>query len=1106
MSLKTRQQFVKQREAHIRRQMQNLRPGSQSYNAYALQLQQLKSRGKKVGVDVEVSSQEASVRPEKVDLRKRKYERLPDNVKEMVRKGYTATKDSQGRWTVAKDPKSLEAQREREYQRSVREQVKWEQISRNSRKLQQDFVQVPTGESGVAASRDYEGMQWVRLSSPEGQRIQTAGAMQGSMSPLQREMATTRYQTVPQDRSHIQKPGSYSEFLVGSHTQLSEYKPKSKVQKVTESIKEKQLGATASVFEFGKWITHPGVQLMNAGAQRLKLPQRMREEAGKLYASGKEDFSRGLGLTPSPMYVAGKKEDAYDYQRYQKRQGDAVGLPVVHRIVKTSSGIFKSFGALGADAAAFGMEKPFITAGIVGAALFTPAKFVLPVQVGTTAVSVYSQPDLIGKVYVGIRDVAALGTVFAVGKLGQVANIKYTKWRSGKITRSHSGELVTTEQAQQWLPAQWNKDVSIELRGRPLESFAARKDVKVTSGGSVSSGEARLNFGKLEVIDPNAPRSKYLRISGVEESSVFAGQRANIASTKDSRALIRPRELTSPTGKAWSKRKEFSNVVEREKFVKDLQDSRFHVRGRSGTVDVFSQEVSPMQIRISQRGVSGQKSSIPISMRKKTVGGFSSAKAPKAGKVEINIPDPADTSIPPDRLTSGKIPKALAGKETRITKFRGGQKTDIYKFDRADIVIRAQERFGMSRTGLGAPVVSTIIKPFRGATQTDFERGRKRALWESRLKEKQWIKRTKYFKVDREIPSGRGDISTNMELTDKEYYKKLRRIAPRKITKEQEGRGMFAFRTFSDTARAEKDAMQFAVSGKTRKKRVIRLAEDHQKKKKDSESEQFTTSSGGRQEQILIKPQYARAKAKQKRRTKQERKSKERKSKYKSGRQFSSGQYKEYDLAQSQHMRVGKYNVEYEQVMPRERAFQRKHFSRQSQRFMRPKQEFRTNTRMKSSQQLRSGLVPLSDTKMGMGVAQERAALQSQARSTTLSRAQARALGLSSAQASRQAWVTKTLRLAQSSRSTSDIMWRSSSVRSPPRPKIVEPPPPPPVGPPLRRKKFPEKKKSSSRQRSFRLRSGYAPSLEALLFNVKGKKSGVGGIGLRPIVKRGGKV
>lgn len=191
---------------------------------------------------------------------------------------------------------------------------------------------------------------------------------------------------------------------------------------------------------------------------------------------------------------------------------------------------FISGGAIGIASSAEGvLKKPLTTAAVLGSLAIPFVGTV--VGAGLTATYAFQKLSDPAKTFTprGLGETA--GEMLFFGSLAKGAraggNILKTGYKNvrtdisiARYNKRMKGKLITRETT---LPAKISRDVSVEVRGRPIESFSGVETVRSGRAGTFIDRKLSFNLGKLQPVDLTRTPSK-LSIIGVTQSRTVIGK------------------------------------------------------------------------------------------------------------------------------------------------------------------------------------------------------------------------------------------------------------------------------------------------------------------------------------------------------------------------------------------------------------------------------------------------------------------------------------------------------------------------------------------------------------------------------------------------------
>lgn len=137
------------------------------------------------------------------------------------------------------------------------------------------------------------------------------------------------------------------------------------------------------------------------------------------------------------------------------------------------------------------------------------------------------------------------------------------------IERESAGAIISTTGDIRGVPDILKRDVSVEVRGRPIESVIGEQ--RTTYQPSLKTTESVLVFNKGELSPiPRGPKSDTIGIIGRARDTVLEGERASIIGNPNKQSVMRPTELTTSTGSVSTAEFGFKRFVEKKQFDRTL--------------------------------------------------------------------------------------------------------------------------------------------------------------------------------------------------------------------------------------------------------------------------------------------------------------------------------------------------------------------------------------------------------------------------------------------------------------------------------------------------------------------------------------------------------
>ena len=339
----------------------------------------------------------------------------------------------------------------------------------------------------------------------------------------------------------------------------------------------------------------------------------------------------------------------------------------------------------------------------------------------------------------------------------------------------NQGKIITSEQANRDL-AKLNKDISIEVKGRPITGISAIRKTISGKSGSVSEGVMRIESAEPEVIDFNDKFDYYL-IEGKSGFAAKANQNSNI------RVFSKDVTRMAP---ALAEEKNIRFLVQRENLVKLLKEGQTEFASSEGKVKVTNSRIANGDILIIEKSVSNKGTPKVIETLEVAQAKISPIELSTEGTSGINKGafKNRPKALRYDLILEDKSQKILPGRFIARTKYTEGTQIDLYVFNTAEIL---SKRFGTAINPVQSIFISKLDKPLSIAAFTSSLIKNKSPIKNKLQKEIEIIDqkgRVQILRVDTEKP--KAEQRTEQILVEKYHQKeKVKAEEPSFVKKER---------------------------------------------------------------------------------------------------------------------------------------------------------------------------------------------------------------------------------------------------------------------------------------------------------------------------------
>lgn len=347
----------------------------------------------------------------------------------------------------------------------------------------------------------------------------------------------------------------------------------------------------------------------------------------------------------------------------------------------------------------------------------------LPAYAAQSAESIWADPlvggpRVAGQLY-GSKKVADLG-IYGAKKGVQFGQKVEAAGFEMYYNQKYKGQLMARNDVQP--PSLLNRELSVELRGRPIQTFKGQSEMVEVPSGSMRSSIIQFEAGRPQPI-PRGQNANAVLLTGLRETQVMTGGRANIVG--QSRLPSTGRELTTPTGAS-------SRIVEPTASLVDI--NQFNKAFQKGKTLGIAEDVGVVTIR---KGVVGDEGALfgewKLSTETRAAGLPYQSKViiteQKAmGNVQaINYRFPGKGLVPVEDVFTPRYPRSpgikagqigkenigISGQElvnykfTNLDTMKPGYAQELYVFDRADVKAAKLAEFGATEN----PAQTFIYNP-----------------------------------------------------------------------------------------------------------------------------------------------------------------------------------------------------------------------------------------------------------------------------------------------------------------------------------------------------------------------------------------------------------